>query len=267
MNVGPLNIGKPVGVFRKFYVKRLPDGKALINLGCGTHMHPGWNNLDYSVYARLRTHMWLVSILKQVGLISPDRYAQFTKVVRDIISWDLSRGIPFGDETFDVLYHSHFLEHIDREDALYFMAECYRVLKPGGVIRVVVPDLEKWAKAYSQSLSLRADDNCMEVHGQIVADLLTQLVQREPTTRKMQKPVVRWLERVWLGDSRKAGWQHRWMYDKYSLKSLLLKVGFKDIRVENAFVSRVEGWSKFNLDTREDDTIYKPESIYVEGVK
>jgi len=253
--------------FGRFYVKRLPDGRALINLGCGTHMHPDWNNLDFSVYARFRPHMWLVSILRQVGLISPERYAQFSKVVQDIISWDLSRGIPFGEETFDVLYHSHLLEHIDREDAPDFVVECYRVLKPGGVIRVVVPDLEKWANAYSQSLSLRVDNNCMEGHEEIVAELLTQLVQREPTTRKMQKPVVRWLERVCLGDSMKVGWQHRWMYDKKSLRSLLSKVGFKDIKVENAFTSRVEGWSRFNLDTKEDNTIYKAESLYVEGVK
>ena len=133
--------------FGRFYVKRLPDGRALINLGCGTHMHPDWNNLDFSVYARFRPHMWLVSILRQVGLISPERYAQFSKVVQDIISWDLSRGIPFGEETFDVLYHSHLLEHIDREDAPDFVVECYRVLKPGGVIRVVVPDLETTFRA------------------------------------------------------------------------------------------------------------------------
>jgi SAM-dependent methyltransferase len=256
-----------MGDFRKFFVKRLPDGRALINLGCGTHMHPAWNNLDFSVYVRLRRHLWLVSFLRRVGLISAARFAQFSKVEPDIISWDLRRGIPFGDKTFDVVYHSHILEHIDREDAMAFLVECYRVLRPGGVIRVVVPDLEKWANAYAQSLSIRSADNSVEKHEEIVATLLVQFVQREPTTRKMQKPVVRWLERVLLGNSIKVGWQHRWMYDRLTLKALLEKAGFEECKLVTAWESQIDGWDKYGLDGRAEGEEYKPESIWIECVR
>jgi len=261
-----LKIHNPRGDSRKFFVKRLPDGRALINLGCGTHMHPAWNNLDLSVYARLRRHMWLVFLLRWLGLISPERFAQFSEVEPDIILWNLQRGTPFEDKTFDVVYHSHLLEHIDREDALAFLAECHRVLRPGGVIRVVVPDLEKWASAYTYSLSMRLVENCIEEHEQIMASLLIQLVQREPTTRKMQKPVVRWLEHVLLGDSAKVGWQHRWMYDRLTLKALLGKAGFEECQLVTAWESRIDGWKEFGLDTHADGSEYKPESIWMEGV-
>jgi SAM-dependent methyltransferase len=260
-------MGDPMADFRNFFLKRLPDGRTLINLGCGTHMHLAWNNLDFSVYARLRRHMWLVFLLRRFGLISAARFAQFSEVEPDIILWNLRRGIPFGDKTFDGVYHSHLLEHIDREDALAFLVECYRVLRPGGVIRVVVPDLEKWANAYAQSLSIRSVDNCIEEHEEVVGSLLVQLVQRGPTTRKMQKPMVRWLERVLLGDSAKVGWQHRWMYDRLTLKALLGKAGFEECQLVTAWESRIDGWKEFGLDTHADGSEYKPESIWMEGVR
>jgi|GEM_PF-6941157 len=38
---------------QRFVVKRLPDGRAMLNLGCGTRMHHGFNNLDFSPYVFL----------------------------------------------------------------------------------------------------------------------------------------------------------------------------------------------------------------------
>ena len=113
-------------------MKRLKDGRAMLNLACGTRMHPEWNNIDFSVYARLRRYPKIVGFLHKVGLISNERFQQFEKVDPNIIVWDLRRGIPFESETFDIVYHSHFLEHIDSDKALRFLGECYRVLKPGG---------------------------------------------------------------------------------------------------------------------------------------
>jgi len=70
----------------------------------------------------------------------------------DIIAWDLRHGIPFDEGSFDVVHHFHLLEHIDREAVAAFLGECPRVLKPGGSLRVVVPDLEIWSKRYLLSL-------------------------------------------------------------------------------------------------------------------
>jgi len=68
----------------------------------------------------------------------------------------LRKGVPYPDAAFDVVYHSHLLEHFSKESATVFLGECYRVLKPGGVIRVVVPDLEAIVRLYLEALEKAA---------------------------------------------------------------------------------------------------------------
>ena len=58
------------------------------------------------------------------------------------------------------MYHSHVLEHFSKEDGVKLMQECFRVLKPGGIIRIVVPDLERIARGYLDCLSV-----CLENPG------------------------------------------------------------------------------------------------------
>ena len=71
-----------------------------------------------------------------------------------VIAHDLRRGIPFADESFEVVYHSHVLEHLPQVEAHRFLCECCRVLTPGGTMRVVVPDLEEIARLYLRALEL-----------------------------------------------------------------------------------------------------------------
>ena len=96
---------------------------SLLNIGCGNRFHPQWTNIDY---------------------VCSDGYK--------VIVHDLTKGIPFPESSFDVVYHSHFLEHLTRSQAVVLMEECYRVLKPKGVIRIVVPDLEKIVRDYIHTL-------------------------------------------------------------------------------------------------------------------
>ncbi len=62
--------------------------------------------------------------------------------------WDLRRGIPFPDNSVDAIYSSHFFEHLTYRDGQAVMAEAYRVLKPGGLISVCVPDARMYIDAY-----------------------------------------------------------------------------------------------------------------------
>jgi SAM-dependent methyltransferase len=93
-----------------------------LNLGCGERFHPEWVNLD---------------------LHPSDPSVQ---------RWDLQADLPFADASFDVVYHSHVLEHFSKADGLRLFERCRRVLRPGGTIRVVVPDLERIVQLYLGSL-------------------------------------------------------------------------------------------------------------------
>ena len=72
----------------------------------------------------------------------------FTTNSPDVIKADLLKGLPFDNQTFDVVYSSHFIEHIPKNAVNFFLTECYRVLKPKGVIRLITPDLEFLSKEY-----------------------------------------------------------------------------------------------------------------------
>ena len=84
-----------------------------LNIGCGNHFDTSWTNID------------------------------FKKTGDGVIAYNLLKGIPFPDNSFELVYHSHVLEHFSKKDGINLMKECYRVLKPNGIIRVAIPDLEQ----------------------------------------------------------------------------------------------------------------------------
>ena len=65
----------------------------------------------------------------------------------------LNRTFPWKTATVDCVYSSHVLEHLNERILKNFMAESYRVLKPGAPIRIVVPDLLYHAKKYVETWS------------------------------------------------------------------------------------------------------------------
>lgn len=94
-----------------------------LNLGCGNCYHQDWINID---------------------LYSNDP---------QVITHDLSKGIPFPEGSCDIVYHSNIIEHFRCEDAQAFIKECFRVLKPGGILRVATPDLEQICRIYLETLT------------------------------------------------------------------------------------------------------------------
>lgn len=254
---------------RCFRIKPLYDNRAMLNLGCGTKMDWNWNNLDFSPYARFAHHMRIAKLLRKIGLISEERFQNLLEVDPEIILWDLRKGIPFAEDTFDVVYHSHLLEHINKDDALAFLKECYRVLKTGGILRVVVPDLQKIIIRYISAVAGIKDGNleAIDEHKAATYELFDQIVRNEISGTTEQRFPVRFIERIVRGNASKISELHRWMYDEYSLGELLRDVGFENIQTELPSTSKIEGWAEFNLDTNNDGSIYKPESLYIEGIR
>jgi len=95
-----------------------------LNLGCGSHFDERWVNMDFSSSSPF------------------------------VIEHNLLNGIPFPSNHFEVVYHSHVLEHFHKIDGEQFIRECNRVLIPGGIIRIAIPDLEQIINNYTRFLTL-----------------------------------------------------------------------------------------------------------------
>ena len=121
----------------------------LLNLGCGIHYHTDWVNVD------------------------------FNSTGPGVIALNLNKGIPLEDNSFDVVYHSHLLEHFPKSYAPVFLKECHRVLKNGGIIRVVVPDLEQIVRWYLLLLekSISGDKEAQNKYEWIMLELFEQMVR------------------------------------------------------------------------------------------
>ena len=92
-----------------------------------------------------------------------------------------------------------------------------------------------------------------------------QIVRREAAGTASQHPFRRRIENALLGDARKRGETHQWMYDRLSLTVLLETCGFTAISVVDHATSRIPGWNSLGLDVEPDGQPYKPHSLYIEA--
>ena len=77
----------------------------------------------------------------------------------------------------------------------------------------------------------------------------------------------RFVENLVLGDARRRGETHQWMYDRINLKEKLINSGYKEVHVKNYSTSLIPNWNEYGLDVDENGNQYKPESLYVEALK
>jgi SAM-dependent methyltransferase len=233
----------------------------ILNLGCGykTSSAPEVTNVDWGTYQRLAKNPVLRRVAPHV--IGAERAERLRMFGDNILVHDLSKGIPAEDASVDAVYHSHLLEHLDRDVAGEFMREVKRVLRPGGIQRISVPDLERYVRAYLEDLEREDGD-----HDAYVAPILEQSVRRESHGTSLQARPRRIVENLILGDARKRGETHQWMYDFKNLSALLVRNGFRDPRRMSFDESAIPGWNEYGLDRDEAGGEYKPESLYIEAV-
>lgn len=223
----------------------------ILNLGCGTRTSHACVNIDWSIHLRLRR--WHLG-----RLAGRRRRAAMDAIGGRVVVHDLRKGIPAADGSVDAVYHSHMLEHIQRAAAPSFMREILRVLKPGGIQRIVVPDFELLARRY-------LDEFGKPGHERRIAAMIEQIAREEAHGTSTQRPLRRRIERLLLGDARKRGETHRWMYDRVNLAKLLRESGFVDIKVVSHETSGIQGWNPAELDVAPDGLPYKPGSLYMEA--
>lgn len=177
---------------------------AKLHLGCGPRLLPGWINIDY--------------------ILGAD------------VMLDLRRPIPLGNESVDYVFSEDFIEHLTFQAGSALLAECARVLKPGGVLRLVTPDLRVLAASY--------------------------LERSERTFKWYRDNFPGIFTYAQMFNSGMRAWGHRFLYDEECLTEVLENSGFDVTRRE--FNQSTEPALR-QLDFRNADEGAK--SMYIEGRK
>lgn len=192
-----------------------------LHVGCGNVLLKGWLNILYEKrqgYGKLhRNHgtSWL--------------------------NYNLLKPWPVGSDSIDFIAGSHFIEHLDLNDGIKFLGEAFRVLRPGGVIRLSCPDLEIYANHYVKR------DKAFFDH---------KLIREWCAFKKAETP-----GEIFIAKAYDSGGSHKWFYDFDSLKHILESAGFSRVRK----CGRLEG-AVPDLETIEPPG-RELETLYVEAIK
>ncbi len=153
-----------------------------LHLGAGEHVHPGWLNTDLNDFKR----------------------------EHELVHLDARKPFPLPDASFDAVYSEHMIEHLTYADGQQCLRECFRVLRPGGRIRIATPSLER----------------------------LLSLYDEEPSD--VQRRYVRWSIDTLVADADAylpglvvnnffQSWGHRFIYDEQTLREALAASGFVQV--------------------------------------
>ena len=160
-----------------------------LHLGAGENVLPGWLNTDLHDYGR-----------------------------RDLAYLDVRRRFPLPDESFDVVFSEHMLEHLTYAEGQHCLRECRRVLRSGGRIRIATPSLERLARLYDG--------------GELQERYVRWAV--ETLAPELEAPLPGAVVNNFF-----RSWGHRFIYDPQTLRHALESAGFVD--VAEAAVGELEG--------------------------
>lgn len=171
-----------------------------VQYGCGLFAPQGWINFDASPTLRLQKIPILGRLITRNRVTFP----------ANVQYGDIVAGLPVQDETCDAVYCSHVLEHLALQEVECALANTFRILKPSGVFRLVVPDFEFAVKQYLNDVSSSAVSGFLKY---------TDLgCVRRP--RGLRAVIENSLGNV----------SHLWMWDFKGLAEKLQQAGFSDIR-------------------------------------
>lgn len=120
-----------------------------LHLGCFDRPVDGWVNTDITPHLFVAKVPFLAAVMHKLGRMNDIRYRQHKQgIFKKLRYLNATKPLPFSSESFDCVYSSHMLEHLPRNIVPRLLNEIYRVLKPGGVVRTVVPDLDYFINHY-----------------------------------------------------------------------------------------------------------------------
>jgi len=206
-----IKIKRKFDVGYRYQIKKInKQGDISLNIGAGPFGEIGWVNLDLSKY-------------KNITFV-----------------YDCRKQLPFDNGTVSRIRCEHFFEHLDRrEHTAPFLKECLRVLKPGGVLRIIVPDLELFINAYSQ--------NTDEGWNKIGFDL-------SDDKQRFHTPIEI------LNHTFRQDGEHKFGYDYFTIEKDLRKAGF-------SMVNKMEWGKSIDPLLQSDLRNHQPYSLYVDAIK
>jgi hypothetical protein len=209
-------------------VRAMPVEDFHVQYGCGFSAAEGRLNFDNSPTLRVERIPILGVVLSRLS----GNEQRFPGAVR---YGDICKGLPVKDGTVKGAYASHVLEHLSLEDFRIALAKTYRMLAPGGVFRLIVPDLEARARMYVREIERKLPDASNRFMR--IAHLGTESMPKTLLQR------ARWVF---------GGSAHLWMWDEYSIGAELDRAGFVNIRrcdfgdSSDSMFARVEDAGRFH---------------------
>jgi hypothetical protein len=177
-----------------------------VHFGCGNSIGASWMNFDVSP-------MLKVERIPLIGPLLHKAVGGGTPFPREVIYGNISEKVLVPEGTAQAAYASHVLEHLTLEEAKRAIQNTFRMLAPGGVFRVIVPNLRTRAERYLQDL----DAGDPEAASNFMRYSLLGLEQRP-------RGLIRTLRRAF------SGTPHLWMWDTVSMGAELERAGFVEVR-------------------------------------
>jgi predicted SAM-dependent methyltransferase len=213
----------------------------------------GWINLDGSWNAWLAKHPYLRMIIKTSRIFPSSRLD--VPWNPDIVFHNVRKSLPFGDNSMTAVYSSHLHEHLYLEEGNRLLGECYRILAPGGALRIIIPDFRSIMLEYADGkpLSIVSDDK----KRMNPADRANARLFMHPPKRASESA----LDRVYdfIVDFR----SHKHMYDAQSLTHHFQQAKFINVKQMGHLESSIQGIEEIERPV----AVMEGASICIEGEK
>ncbi|MDG1864809.1 MAG: methyltransferase domain-containing protein, partial [Woeseiaceae bacterium] len=196
-----------------------------VNIGCGQTPTEDWINFDNSPAIKLAKSPLKLRLAKMLGLLTKPQIENIEWLKKNTIEYaDATIKIPLLDNSVITLYSSHMFEHLSRDGGVRFLQEVKRVLVSDGVVRIVIPDLEKAISRYNKEKNA---DEFME----------SILVSAPPISSLIDK-----VRLIFSGYR-----HHQWMFDGDSLAKLMKSQGFRNVTIQISGNTLIENPGNLNL--------------------
>lgn len=163
---------------------------------------------------------------------------------------DATKPFPIGDEVFDLVYSEHMFEHISFEKGEAMLRECYRILRPGGRIRLATPDLKRLLGLYGNA------------SGGIEKRYVDWIAENVLRKSDRAKP-------VFIINNAFRNWGHQFLYDEDTLRELLMASGFTEVERFDPGESKTEAFRGLERHGSNigDEEINRFETMVLEAVR